>query len=309
VLDDRGCCGERVRVALVIGGLVAGGRATAFADLASAEVYDPGTGSWEDAGTLNAARTFHRAVVLADGRVLVVGGDGPEDPAVGAEIWDPDTNVWTPSGPVRRVRSDPSATLLPDGRVLVAGGWDGAYQATAEIYDPATDEWTDTASMGEPRMGHGASVLPDGSVLVAGGHRWVDFHPDTSRTSETFDPATGTWSPAGMLSTPRGEGATMVTLPDGRPVVVGGFWWSVVKPAPPGGMPSWSDSRYEGTAEVFTPSRRSWIQAEPMTRGRAGHVSPCSRTAPCSSRAASTPARSLSDLIRRRSSIGRHRRR
>jgi hypothetical protein len=122
-------------------------------------------------------------------------------------------------------------------------------------------------------MGHGASVLPDGSVLVAGGHRWVDFHPDTSRTSETFDPVTGIWSPAGLLSTPRGEGATMVTLPDGRPVVIGGFWWSTVTPAPPGGMPSWSDSRYEGTAEVFTPSTRSWIQAAPMTRGRAGHIS------------------------------------
>jgi hypothetical protein len=38
-------------------------------------------------------------------------------------------------------------------------------------------------------------------------------------------------------------------------------------------MPSWSDSRYERTAEVFTPSTRSWIQAEPRARGRAGHVS------------------------------------
>ena len=252
--------------------LVAGGRAVAFAEVASAEIYDPVTGSWSPAGQMSAARVFHGATALADGRVLVVGGDGPEDPAMGAEVWDPATNIWTPTGPVRRIRSDPVVARLPDGRVLVAGGWDGEYQATAEIYDPVADTWVDAPSMRESRMGAGAATLSDGRVLVAGGRRWVNGHPDTSRTSEIFDPHTATWSRTGDLSTPRGEGTRMVVLADGRPAIVGGFWWAVVHEGTGGEPPTWSDRRYEDTAEIFAPSTGTWSKTTRMQRGRAGHV-------------------------------------
>jgi N-acetylneuraminic acid mutarotase len=44
----------------------------------TAELYDPMTGSWLATGSLALPRKFHSAMLLADGRVLVVGGtDGP----------------------------------------------------------------------------------------------------------------------------------------------------------------------------------------------------------------------------------------
>ncbi len=66
--------------------------------VATAELYDPGTGSWTRAPVMQAPRHGHVAVAVTDGRVLVVGGlagwgikggsDVLSDP--GAEVFDPD---------------------------------------------------------------------------------------------------------------------------------------------------------------------------------------------------------------------------
>ena len=66
-----------VGIALVAG---SGGAVTA-ADEAPA-------GSFVPTGPLAEARASHSATVLPDGRVLVVGGQSDDDPAL-AHIWDP----------------------------------------------------------------------------------------------------------------------------------------------------------------------------------------------------------------------------
>lgn len=60
------------------------------------------------------------AVLLDDGRVLVVGGVGEEGPI--AEIYDPATWTFTPTGrPPYSYPQITDAVLLDDGRVLVVG--------------------------------------------------------------------------------------------------------------------------------------------------------------------------------------------
>jgi hypothetical protein len=115
---------------LVTGGNSHGGSKTT----ASAEVYDPSSGSWTAVGKMGTTRFGGwTATLLADGRVLVVGGfTGGNETRASAELYDPGTRTWTATASLGLARADHTATLLPDGSVLVAGGG----TASAELYDP-----------------------------------------------------------------------------------------------------------------------------------------------------------------------------
>ena len=54
--------------------LVAGGYTDTGA-VANCELFDPSTGRWSQTGRLHIRRFFHTATIMADGRVLVAGGD------------------------------------------------------------------------------------------------------------------------------------------------------------------------------------------------------------------------------------------
>jgi WD40 repeat protein len=72
--------------------LVVGGLGLEFPDalpLASAELYDPTTDTWQQTDPLTTARFFHTATLLADGKILVVGGRDEDSTHATAEIYDP----------------------------------------------------------------------------------------------------------------------------------------------------------------------------------------------------------------------------
>ena len=76
--------------------LVAGGQDTSGGDLASAELFNPDTGTWTATGSLNTARAGHTATLLPDGQVLVEAGAGTSDILTSAEVYNPSTGTWTP---------------------------------------------------------------------------------------------------------------------------------------------------------------------------------------------------------------------
>lgn len=95
-------------------------------------------------------RTNVTGVTLADGKVLLVGGeqtykrDHSNQPVLQAEIFDPATNTFAYAAWMQKPRTYHStALLLPDGRVFVAGGEDQSQAArldwdnkSYEIYSP-----------------------------------------------------------------------------------------------------------------------------------------------------------------------------
>jgi plastocyanin len=108
-----------------------------------------GGAAWARVADLNFPRTNVNAVLLPDGRILVIGGqrngkwNTNPGPVLETEIYDPVTNTWTIGAAMAHARQYHSiAVLLPDGRVMTAGGVDpspGAAQRDQrymEIYSP-----------------------------------------------------------------------------------------------------------------------------------------------------------------------------
>jgi hypothetical protein len=160
--------------------LVAGGES------ATAELFDPGSGTFSPTGDEEFARIHHTATLLNDGTVLVTGGAAPSsDPNSGssasAEVFDPTKGVFTPTAvDMATKRADHKAILLNDGTVLVLGGVTvyaclprntcTTYLAAAELFD-ANGSFTPTGDMTTQRAYHTATILKDGTVLVTGGDK------------------------------------------------------------------------------------------------------------------------------------------
>jgi hypothetical protein len=213
---------------LVAGGIHGSGP-LAFS-LATAEIYNPATGTWSATGSMNAARASQTATLLPNGKVLVAGGCIGRrcgTSVASAEIYDPASGTWTMTGSMATARSAQVAALLPNGRVLVAGGRGAG--GTAEVYDPASGTWSATGSMATARSWATATLLGSGLVLVAGGQTDIS-------AAELYNSATGTWRATGSMTTGRYE-HTATLLQDGRVLVAGGA----------------TSSGATASAEVYTP--------------------------------------------------------
>jgi WD40 repeat protein len=162
------------------------------------------------------AITLHAAVTLANGHVIVLGGDrGGVALSDGIERFDPNTRQWSHVGELLNGRESHTATLLRDGRILVVGGQTGLDGGPlAELVDPASGQSRPAGSLNQPRTSHTASLLNDGRVLVTGG--------SGRRSAELWDPATGQWRllSSRMQHARVGHAATL--LADGRVLVSGG---------------------------------------------------------------------------------------
>jgi uncharacterized protein YjbI with pentapeptide repeats len=181
--------------------LVAGGLDASGKPLASAEVYDPSTGSFT--ATLNGMPNKEvggTATTLPSGKVLVAGGGNAS-----TQLYDPGANTWSSGGGMSSQRSYHTATLLANGKVLIAGGSgnNGATTNSAQLYDPNTGLFTATGNMTVSRDFHTATLLASGKVLITGGRTSSGSGYTYASSAEIYDPSTGTFTAASPMSTGR----------------------------------------------------------------------------------------------------------
>lgn len=227
-------------------------------------LFDPQAGAFSALpGTLVAERVAHTATLLADGRVLVVGGTDATGVALNsAEVVNPATGTSTATGTLSEPRVAHTATLLADGRVFVAGGTQNfdftdplaglldVLQST-RLWNPGTGQWTAGANLPARRLAHAATRLPNGNVLVSGGLVVTVFLgiplPSISTDCRIYNPTNNTMgSAAGLIGARAFHAQTL--LPDGRVLVAGGADGDVVTQV----------FNTRSDALVYNPAGNSW---------------------------------------------------
>lgn len=220
--------------------------------LDSVELFDPTTDTWAAGPPLHHDRAEHRAILLADGRVLVIGGrtvgiETLSEQVRRPEIFDPANGTWSDidNPPMSSVLD---AIRLTDGRVLAVGfgtGSDSMVERLA-MWNPNTSRWRRLADAPVARFRPSLTLLGDGLLLVAGGS--VPNTPEPSPQPEAwlYDPATDDWDSIEPMHEGRFAHSSAL-LADGRVLIVG-----------------------QVTAEIFDPTTGHWALTVAQAGDRLG---------------------------------------
>jgi hypothetical protein len=188
---------------------------------------------------------------LADGSVLLAGGDDGNDRDSGAELFDPKLGTFS----ILDAKPYPygaSSVSLEDGWVLIFGG---SYQNGKEqgpsrdilAFDPKVRAFTRVGSMLAARVVLATVRMPDGKILVSGGCIPATDGTGTVVTArcEIFDPSSGLSTETAPTSEPKaGHAAAMMAT--GLVVTIGGY--AGAGDDPPMCM----------TIETYNPEQRTW---------------------------------------------------
>ncbi len=174
---------------VVLGGLLADGRATARVDR-----FDLRTGRWSGASDLPEP-LHHAGVASFRGRLFVAGGYAPG--ASGADgQWIESHRVWSLGEGDREWREEPplakprgalGLAATADHLVAFGGVTEGRVVATVEVLEAAGAGWRAGPDLSQPRE-HTAAAALDGRVYAIGG-RTGGLETNLA-TVESLDPAT-----------------------------------------------------------------------------------------------------------------------
>jgi hypothetical protein len=214
-------------------------------------------GTWQPRHWMDYAPQGYASAVLADGRVIVAGGENV-DYSYGIDvrevrIYDPvnDSAGWDqpPWPPYWQAIGDAPSAVLPDGRFMIGSIAD----SKIAVFDPGTGTWKDVSAKGYVSSTEESWVLlRDGSVLT------VDCY-QAPNTAERYLPVQDRWVPAGspvqnLVDPSTSEIGPALLLPDGRAFFIGST----------------------GRTGLYTPPARlrpqSWAQGPDIPLVKAQHI-------------------------------------
>ncbi|CAF0917605.1 unnamed protein product [Adineta steineri] len=180
---------------------------------------------WSRTGDMHHVRYVHKAVLLHNKNVLVIGGADSvglnriNNILQSAELYNPSSKTWKLTSNMNILRVGHAVATIANGSILVISGYNGsAFTNSAELYDPSTETWTLTGSVRFARDGFTASILTNGKVLITGG---FDYDYNILKSAEIYDPSTGVWTTTGSMNIGRDCHQACV-LANGKVLVMGG---------------------------------------------------------------------------------------
>jgi hypothetical protein len=256
--------------------LVTGGLDGTGVPLASAEIYNPATGTWSPtAGPMGRARVGHTAAILPDGRVLVAGGSSDTTDALAfistasstTEIFNPATGTFSAGPSMSEPKVAHASVVLSDGKVLISGGYSFTLvfgipvpniSSNAQVFDPTPGTFGGKIGMKAGRLAHTATLLASGSVLLAGGAGGSNpLDPQAIASAELFNGSS--FALTGSMSGARAV-HTATLMPNGKVLAAGGASGSITAPVA------------LGTSEVFDPTSGTWSGSGALTVTRSAQA-------------------------------------
>jgi hypothetical protein len=250
-------------------------------------------GLWTRVADSNYGRKYFASALLADGTLLVSGGEysdvsgsNTQDDTAKTEIYDPLADTWTEiAGPpgVTQV-GDSACSLLPDGTFLL-GNFNSQ---TVSIFDPTAGTWTSAANKGDSGSEETWVLLREGTVVTP--------QCTNAPNAEKYVVANDQWVSAGTLAANIVETASLelgpgILLNDGRAFFVGanagrtalytpgamataaGTW--VAGPSIPTTRRGQAQGSKDGPGSML-PSGTVLFPAAPVDGSRGNYLSPCS---------------------------------
>ncbi|MCA9255395.1 MAG: hypothetical protein KDA33_07140, partial [Phycisphaerales bacterium] len=121
----------------------------------TATIFDPVANAFSNLGPMSSPHgNFPTVTLLADGRVLIAGGQGNLFETAATDFFDPATDLFSAGPDMNRNRGAHAALRLPNGDVLMIGGSDnGTVHDGAEFWDADQNVFVDLPStLPGPRM-------------------------------------------------------------------------------------------------------------------------------------------------------------
>jgi len=239
------------------------------------EIYGPGTRrikqfdlaaqTWQSLPLMLDYRWYPSMTQLADGRLLIVGGGGLNNPArvKTSELYNPLTGVTQWADTVALGMEQSPILTLYSGKVLMTF-------RPPQLFNPVTEQWDLAADFVQGnRMPNGDHVdhelvhLPEGDVIAIG------FKPfpagSGGKLVERYDPVANIWSLRAHFAPLRSRSETVLT-PDRRILVLAG---AKEDPSDPSPVNQWG---YMDLTDQYDPYADTWRRLAPMPRKREYHA-------------------------------------
>jgi N-acetylneuraminic acid mutarotase len=219
-------------------------------ELATLEIYDPATDSW-NSGTPMPASKSHAGAAAIGNKIYVVGDDDR------LFSYEPMNDTWDElsSMPVDAHRC---AVATVDGKLYAARG-SGQYPSGeywTYCYDPSGDAWTSKAPLPYHRGIASFANVAGKLYAIGGGDPSLGPGPTEVTRVDIYDPASDSWEldATAHMPTRRTHLGSTIPVVNGKVYVIGG----------------WNGYSAQSVAEVYDPSTDSWSMEEPMPTARYG---------------------------------------
>ena len=201
--------------------------------LASAEIYNPTTGTFALTGSMTVIRGFvapYCGSLLLDGNVLVVGGAATADvyhamAADGGADGGPDGGAAAGTfvsvgAPPSGVAGNNLVVTLNGGKALVLSllgitASNLTTAGTAALFDPSSNTFSTAPK--DPVAASAGILLPNGDVFTAGG----EASGSPSAQTSVYRAASATWQLSEIMGVVR-HAPALANLPNGKVLVMGG---------------------------------------------------------------------------------------